>query len=217
MNTDQLIERLVADVRPVRRLLNPAERGALWMAVAAVSVAAGLTYFGIRRDIRTIWFDVGFVTRALLLLATMWLAVVAAFRMAVPGAETRVFARYWPVAGLGVVLALLTAEVVVTAIVADVGSPLRAVHCIQKVALVGLVPAVASILLVRRGWAAEPRWTLVLGMLASGAAGALTAEVSCPIHAPLHILLWHMLPVVVVAALGVVLGNVLLASAVRRP
>jgi hypothetical protein len=217
VNTDQLIERLVADVRPVRRLLDPTERAALWMAVALVSIAGGVAYFGVRRDIATIWFDVEFVGRGLLLVATMWLAVVSAFRMAVPGAERRAFARWWPIAALGVVLAVLAAEVIAAAIMGNAGSPLRAVHCIQKVALVGVVPAVVAVVLVRRAWAAEPKWTLVLGMLGSGAAGALTAELSCPIHAPLHILLWHMLPVVGVAALGVVLGNALIRRAVGRP
>lgn len=53
-------------------------------------------------------------------------------------------------------------------------------------------------------------------MLAAGAAGGITAEVACPLRAPLHIVLWHVLPVVGVAALGVVLGEIVLGRIRRR-
>jgi hypothetical protein len=210
VNTDRLIEQLVAELTPVRRLLDPTERAALWMALGLVSIAGGLAYFGVRRDIATIWLDPAFTTRLLLLAATMWLAVVTAFRMSVPGAEQRVFVRWWPVAGLGLALALVAADVAIAAMAGPLGSPMRAAHCIQKVTFVGLVPALVAIVLVRRAWAAEPRWTLVLGMVASGVAGAITAELSCPVRAPLHILLWHLLPIVVVVAAGVVVGSAIL-------
>lgn len=216
MKTDQLIERLVADLKPVARLMDPSERAALWTALALVSITGGLAYFGVRRDIRAVWLDPGFLARFALLTATMWLAVVSAFRMAVPGAEPRALVRWWPVAALGVALALLAADVIVAALVGSVGSPLRAAHCIQKVAFVGLAPALLAIALVRRGWAAEPRWTLVLGFLGAGAAGALTAELSCPLHAPLHILLWHLLPVPLFASLAVLFGSALAGARSAR-
>ena len=57
-------------------------------------------------------------------------------------------------------------------------------------------------------------------MLAAGAAGALTSELACPIKAPIHIMLWHVLPVALSAGIGAVVGSILLAWARnkrRRP
>jgi hypothetical protein len=48
-------------------------------------------------------------------------------------------------------------------------------------------------------------------VLAAGAAGALTSELACPIRTPVHILLWHVMPVVASAAIGAVAGIVLWA------
>ena len=66
MNTDQLIDRLVTDAAPVRRLLNPTERAALWTALALVAVALGVAWFGVRHDAATAWMEPGVVARVVL-------------------------------------------------------------------------------------------------------------------------------------------------------
>jgi hypothetical protein len=216
VNTDQLIERLVADVKPVRRLLDPLQRAALWVAVALVCVTLGLLHFGVRRDIATAWYDVSFLLRLALLASTMWLAVIAAFRLAVPGRDTRAWSRWWPIIGLSVLVALAAGEVVAGALVGEMGSPMRAWTCVRKVAFVGTLPAILAIVLIQRAQAIEPKWTALLGVLAAGAAGALTSELACPIRAPIHIMLWHVLPVALSAGIGVLAGSALLAWARRQ-
>ena len=216
MNTDQLIERLAADVTPVRRLLSPTERAALWTALALVSVALGVVYFGVRHDIATAWVNPGLLGRLALLATTMWLSVVSAFRLSVPGGETRAFARWWPLMLLGVLVAFSAAEVVAAWLVGDAGSPLRSWTCVRKVAFVGVVPAIVSVTLISRGYAIEPRWTALLGVLAAGAAGALTSELACPIQAPMHIMLWHIAPVVVSTAIGALVGTLVVERMLRR-
>jgi hypothetical protein len=73
---------------------------------------------------------------------------------------------------------------------------------VRKLAFVGAIPAVVSILLIQRGAALEPRWAAMLGVLAAGAAGALTSELACPIRLPMHVMLWHVLPVAAYAVVG---------------
>jgi hypothetical protein len=216
VNTDQLIERLASEVKPVRRLLDPTDRAALWTALALVAIAFGVSYFGVRADLATAWRQPGVFSRVALLAATMWLSIVTAFRLSVPGGETRALARWWPIAVLGVLTAISAGEVIAAWAVGDAGSPLRSWTCVRKVAFVGAIPAVVSIVLIARGLAIEARWTALLGVLAAGAAGALTSELACPIPAPLHIFLWHILPVVAAAAIGALVGSLLLEQLLRR-
>ena len=109
MNTDQLIERLASEAKPVRRLLNPTDRAALWTALALVAVALGVSYFGVRHDLATAWMQPGVAARVVLLVSTMWLSIVAAFRLSIPGGETRALARWWPIVALGVLTAISAA------------------------------------------------------------------------------------------------------------
>jgi hypothetical protein len=206
LRTDELIDRLVADAEPVRPLLSPARRAVLWSVVAGICVALGVLYFGLRRDAAEAWYSTGVVLRLVLLAATTWLAVVTAFRLSVPGDDLRAWSRWWPLALLGILVAVVSAEVVMGVVAGDPGSPLMAWRCVRKAAFVGAVPAILAIVLIHRASALEPRWTALLGVLAAGAAGALTSELACPIHAPIHILLWHVLPVAAFAAVGALLG-----------
>lgn len=215
LSTESLIERLVEDVRPIRRLFNPSQRAALWVAVALVSIALGLVRFGIRRDIADAVYNAGFLLRIGLLASTLWLGVVTAFRLAVPGYDSRAFARWWPLVALGALVGVTAAEVAATAMVGELGSPLRSWLCIRKVTFAGAIPALLSVFLIQRASTIEPFWTGLLGLMAAGAAGALTAEIACPIRAPLHIMLWHILPVVATTGLGVLVGSLLL-SRLRR-
>ena len=206
MRTEQLIDRLVADAEPVRPLLSPARRAVLWSVVAGICVTLGVLHFGLRRDAVEAWYSTGVVLRLVLLAATTWLAVVTAFRLSVPGEDLRAWSRWWPLALLGGLVAVVTAEVVMGVIAGEPTSPLRAWRCVRKAAFVGAVPAILAIVLIHRANALEPRWTALLGVLAAGASGALTSELACPIHAPIHILLWHVLPVAAFAAVGALLG-----------
>jgi hypothetical protein len=206
VKTDELIDRLVADAKPVRPLMSPSRRAALWAGAAGICVTLGVLHFGLRHDAGDAWHRAGVVLRILLLAATMWLAVVTAFRLSVPGHDLRAWSRWWPLGALAALVALVGAEVLAAALFSDMGSPLRSWMCVRKGALGGAAPAVLAMILIQRGAAIEPRWAALLGVLAAGAAGALTSEIACPIHAPLHILLWHILPVAASGVLGAILG-----------
>ena len=158
---------------------------------------------------REMWRSPMLLARLALLAATLWLAVTTAFRLAVPGGELRAWARWWPLVALGALVALSMAEVRDGAVTGTMGSPLRSWMCVRKVAFAGAVPAVLAIVLIQRAAPIEPRWTALLGVLAAGAAGALTSEMACSIQSPIHILLWHLLPIAVFALVGAVIGGLL--------
>ena len=100
LSTDRLVERLAAEVKPVRRLLDPTQRAALWVAVALVCVLLGVLHFGLRRDIASAWQNLGFLLRVALLVTTMWLAVVTSFKLSVPGRAEGAWTRWWPIVAL---------------------------------------------------------------------------------------------------------------------
>jgi hypothetical protein len=206
LRTEELIDSLVATAEPATPFLSPVRRALLWCVVAAVCVSLGVMHFGVRGDEMSAWYRLGFTLRLILLVSTMWLAVVAAFRLSVPGYDLRAWARWWPVVTLALLVLMVTADVLVEAAAGQLGSPMRAWQCVRKMSFVGAVPAVVAIFLIQRAQAMEPRWALLLGVLAAGAAGAITSEIACPIHAPMHVLLWHVMPVALSAVLGAALG-----------
>lgn len=202
METNDLINGLVADLRPVRRLASPTSRAANWLAVAMVGVLIGLTHFGVRRDIVETSRSLAFLLRVSLLGATVWLAILTCLRLSVPAGESRAWARWWPIVAIGSVLAVGAGELVYALLLGDAGSPFRSWTCVRKVAFAGAIPAAGAMLMMRRSAALEPQWTAMLGLLAAGAAGGLTAELACPIDEPMHMFVWHLVPAAVLAVVG---------------
>jgi hypothetical protein len=208
VNTDQLIEKLAGEVTPISRRLSPAQRAMLWSAAALVCVALGLSQFGVRRDLAAAWYTSDLLLRVVLLASTAWLAVLTAFRLSVPGEDTRAWSRLWPLTTLLLLVAVGTSEVFYAAAVGNAGPALGGWSCARKAAFTGTVPAVLAIVLILRAAPLEPLWTAMLGVLAAGAAGALASELHCPSRAPMHVLLWHILPVALSAAVGLAVGSV---------
>jgi hypothetical protein len=201
-NTDQLIDRLVAEASPVRRLVDPRRRAALWTALALVCIGLGVAYYGVRRDVAGVMSFVPFLVRVALLAATMWLSVVAALRLSIPGEDQRAWTRWWPLLFLGALISIVAAELVIVSLVGEAGSPLRGWTCVRKLTFAGVVPACGALILIRRAAPLDPVWAALLGLVAAGAAGALTSEFACPVLLPMHVMLWHVLPIAVYAALG---------------
>ena len=208
MTTDDLISRLVEDMRPVRRLVSPRTRAAHWLATAVVGVLIGLLYFGVRRDLADASRSAIFLARVVLLGATAWLAIVTCMRLSVPGADERAWRRWWPLVAVGSVLAIGAGELVYAMLLGDAGSPFRSWTCVRKVGVAGALPAIAVVVMIRQGVSLEPRWTAMVGMLAAAASGALTAELACPITQPMHTFVWHLVPTVVLAGVGLLAGEV---------
>jgi len=82
--TDQLIERLAASVRPVRRLRPPLRRAALWLlavaAIASAAIAAFADWHGFAQRAQ----DPRLINEMIGTLATGIAAVVAAFHLSLP-------------------------------------------------------------------------------------------------------------------------------------
>jgi hypothetical protein len=202
VKTDDLIAQLVTELRPVRRLVSPTSRAAQWLAVAIVGALIGLMYFGVRGDLGEASRSLAFLARVALLVSTVWLAIVTCMRLLVPGGEARAWRRWWPLVAIGSVLGIGVGELVYAAWLGDAGSPFRSWTCVRKVAVAGALPAVGAIVLISRGAVLEPRWIVMLGLLASGATGGLTAELACPIDEPMHTFLWHLVPPLLLALVG---------------
>jgi hypothetical protein len=211
VQTDELIRKLVADARPVRRLSPWSLRAALWLLVALVSAAIVVLWFGARRDLASVVSTPAFAFEELMLLAITVTAAAGALLLSVPGEERSALVRWLPVTAAVAVLFWVGGELVFAA--ATGGATGRfgpAWHCVGRTISVGLVPGVVLLLMVRGAAPLRAAWAGLLALLATSAVGVLGTNIICPNDRPLHVLLWHVLPMTVIAAAGGALGGWLL-------
>jgi hypothetical protein len=207
MDTDELIERLAADLKPVRPLRPPWVRTALWTAIALPYVAAVVWGKLTMVDPVQAANDTRFMIEQAATFATAFTAAIAAFRSAVPGFDRRILLL--PVAPLGLWLASVGQGCIQDwlRLGAD-GLTIRPDwDCLPMAAIIGIVPAAAIIVMLRRAAPLYPRLTLALAALAVASIANFGLQFAHVRDASIMVLVWHMGAAAVLAALGGWLGR----------
>lgn len=211
MHTDELIQRLAADAPPVRRLRPLAWRLAGWAVVAAASLGVVMMVLGVRRELGELAASTDFAVQSALLILTALSGAVGALIVSIPGAERTSLVRWLPVAA-GIAYVMWSAGDL--AMAAATGAPTGQIApgwtCVIETASVAALPAIALFVMMRRAAPLRAAWAGLLAVLATAAVGALGANVICPNDRPVHMLLWHVAPLMVFAGVGAALGTWLL-------
>jgi len=207
VRTDDLIRELAADGRPVRRLAPWLRRAALWTLVAVACAVGVIGSLGTRRDIAQVMWRGPYIFEALLLIVTALSAAGGALIVSVPGAERSKLVRWLPVvAGGGALLWVAGELAVVVAAGEQTGRIGPSWWCIQRTLIVGLVPGILLFAMVGRGAPLRAAWAGLLALLATSALGVLGTNIMCSVDRPVHVLLWHVGPMALLAAAGAFIG-----------
>src|SRR3546814_3041833 len=176
METVDLIQRLATSVRPVRPLPPPWLRTTHWLAVALSSMAIVVMLMSPREDLVEKLSEARFLVEQAAAVATAVTAAIAAFCLIVPGRSRRLaLLPLFPLAmwlgslGLGCMQSWL-----------QFGTEAWQVYpdwvCFPAIAMVGAVPALTMVIMLRRGAPMAPRMTVALGALAAAAVGNRSEE-----------------------------------------
>jgi hypothetical protein len=206
---EELIRELADDLAPSPRLASARRAALAWLGacvafVALVTVATGPVRPGALRQIVA---EPGFGLTVLLGLAAGAAAIFALMRLRIPGLASGL-------RGAAPALALLVAWFGLQlagwlAGLAPASKLGARPGCIFQVVLFALPPLAAALFLARRAAPLERAWTGLLAGVAAGALGALAMELAC-MRDPLHALVAHLSPILLVALAGALLGRLVL-------
>lgn len=194
-----LIDQLVEDGRPVRRLWSPAARLAVWLGLLAVAVGGLVLRFG--------WpFAAGAARAPSLAWEVLAAAVVAglwaalALRAAVPGREPP-RAAIVAAGSLTLTPALFWLDRQSAQLDASVSTFINTgVPCAVVTVVFSLLACAPLLWAVRRGAPLAPQRAAALVGGAGFLTGYLLMRFFCSVDDPAHLLAWHALPVPIGAA-----------------
>lgn len=191
MDTDRLIAELAGRAEPVRHLRPPWIRTALWLALAVPPLVAVIAVHGLDVDLATALADRRFVIEQVATLATALTAAIAALASTVPGSSRK---WYWlPLVPFAVWLTTVGAGCVADwRTLGPAALNLRLdTACLLPAVLIGIVPAVTMVTMVRRGAPLSPRLTLVLAALATAGIVNFSLRFFHIGDVSLMVLVWH--------------------------
>ncbi len=208
MRTDDLIEALSKDAgnvaQSVERRFGLFEAGGF-----AVAAALFLATLGPRADLAQAMLSPWFLLKVAFVALLVVLLLPLAVALARPGARVS-FGRI-AIAGAALLLAIV-ADLVLHGR-ADwqarmVGT--NAMLCLTFIPVLALAPLIAALRALRHGAPVRPAMTGFTAGLLSGAIGATLYAFHCSDDSPLFVALWYSLAIAGVAALGAVLGRLML-------
>ena len=186
-----------------------------WSAAAALVMVVAIVMIGPRGDLTAALGQPAFLGSLVALLLTLASGAAAAFVLSVPGAERSPAPRVLPVLTAAAWAAIW---LVVWSTAGEPAGP-RTAACHRACAIQLVVCALATgwllLAMIARAAPLRPVWTAVVAGLASMAAGAMVAQVFCPIDDPRHQLAGHVLVALVVASVGVLVGRAALRASSR--
>jgi hypothetical protein len=210
MDTDEFIKRLAADLQPVRPLRPPWARAVLWLGIALPYVAAVVWGKLMMIDAAQIGADARFMVEQAATLATALTAAIAAFCSVIPGFDRRVLLV--PLAPLGLWLASVGQGCVQDwlRLGAD-GLTIRPDwDCLPPATVIGIVPAIVLVIMLRRGAPLRPRVTLALAALAVASVANFGLQFAHARDVSIMVLVWHLGAAAALSALGGSLGELVL-------
>lgn len=211
VGTDELIRRLAADAGPVRRIAPVPVRLAVWTALTLVAATVAVWWFGVRGDYAAALWTATFQVKSALLIVTAISAAAGALLVSVPGAERSGAVRWLPLTAIVALLLWLAGELTTAAAAGTVNWRIGAAWgCAAQVMAIGLVPGATLFVMVRRAAPLRAAWAGALALVAMGAVGAFGTSVVCPSDRSMHVLVWHVLPLIGVGAVGAAAGYVFL-------
>jgi hypothetical protein len=206
MRSEDLIQGLAAELRPVRPARHPATATALWVGVAAAVILAAVLVSGPRPDL-VARLATGFdLLQILTAAATGVLAAFAAFQLALPERDARwallpipAAAAWLATMGLGCLqdLARLGPE----ALRIGVSLP-----CLVFIAGLGVPLTVAMLWLARHAAWLRACPVAALGGLSAAALASVGLSLIHHLDAAMMVLVWHGVSVLVVAGVASLLG-----------
>lgn len=169
MDTERLIDALEADLRPVEPLPTPWRRLVSWLAISLPAVALVALAAGFRPDLADKLAEPSFLAQQIAMLATVVLAGWAAMSAVVPGTRKLVF--WVPAIALAGWIATMGQQcwqdwIQLGVASLKIGFDLK---CIPGIAMAGIVPIVAMIVMLRKGAPYNSLTAVWWGTLASAA------------------------------------------------
>jgi hypothetical protein len=192
MQTERLIERLTAELTPVRRISGPLTRLAWWLLVSVPAAGLVAWAFGLRPDLAARLADRSFLLEEGAALLT---AVVGIYAALCAGLPDQPGWKVWlPMAPMALWLGLLGRQCVdvFLRLGPDGLSITSDAMCLPAIILGGLVPAIVIVVMLRRSGKFRTTHACLCGALGAAALSAAALRLYHREDAAVMVIVWQL-------------------------
>lgn len=205
---EQLVETLAGEAGRVRPMPHPLRLSLVWIAAAAVYLAAALALSGLRPDLLRKFHDPWFVAELVCLLGIFLATTVSAALLVFPDLHQKrrlAWSPAWLFAAFPVFLYLSW-----HADNPPAPLPVHSYECTLDIALFMLLPAAWTLYAMRNSASTHYRLAGAIALLSAFTVGSLWLRLHEGNDSVVHVIQWHYLPMLGLGLIGLWLGRLLL-------
>lgn len=209
MKTETLIGRLTAELTPVHRIARPAARLAWWLLISMPAIAAVVWAFGLRPDLGDRLADRAFLIEEAAALLT---ALVGSYAALCAGLPDQPAWKVWlPMAPMALWIGVLGQQCLdVFLRLGPEGLQVTSdAMCLPAIALGGLVPAIAIVVMLRRSGKFRTTHACLCGALGAAALGAAALRLYHTEDAAIMVIVWQLGSVALFSLVAGAIGRML--------
>lgn len=208
MDTNQLIAQLSSEAPTKKPMANPMRRAAKWLFGLTVYGALLFGLIDLRTDITQKLESVPFLLELGLLLSIILTSTLSAATLSFPDHYQKPALAKLP----GVFFILFIALMVYQWLAAPAIPPMAMAECMCTlfITIYAFLPAVWLFFMMRDATSTQPAMAGTVVVLSAFSFGALMLRLSEPNDSIMHFIVFHYLPMLAAAMVGVVLGRKLL-------
>jgi len=206
---EKLIDDLVIDLKPVKRLLKPSTRASLWLVFCILVSIFLVSITGTYRD----GFQADLISSPRFLIETISgflsgiVAAYYAFELVVPNQRWSKHKKLLSILPF-LIFILLSLYSIFNPALPPSWSGWRQ-GCERDILLYGSIPMLLFFILANKAAPTEKEWTGILIGISAMAPSAALMQLAC-MYNPWHFLGFHVAPVILIALIGARLGKMLL-------
>lgn len=207
-NIDELVDSLAREAAPVKPAPHPLALSLRWMGGAAVYLALSLWVSGLQPDLmqkfHRPWFAAEIACLVLIFASTSLSAAVLAF----PDLHQMKKVALAPAALFAAFVAIIFFAWRADSPPAPL--PVHSIECTLSITLFSVLPAVWTILSIRKFASTHYRWAGSVALLHAFSVGALWLRLHEVNDSVIHVIQWHYLPMLGIGLVGLWLGKAFL-------
>ncbi len=207
--TEELITQLSNEAHPIKPIKTPAFwTGCLFFVLIIYAIILQMN-IGLRSDIAVQFVRPLFAIEIVLMVVLCLASNVAAVLTIYPDFYQKSFLVKIPYLIFVIILCFFISQLFMEndPLMLMPNAQSHKVECLIFVAIASIVPAVLIFIILCRGATISPFYAGSLTVLSSSSLGYLILRLQEPNDLISHILVWHYLPIIIFAALGVVIGR----------
>jgi len=211
MNTEDLIQKLVNE-GPQKPMPHPMQQTMIWLLGMLTYLLLFSLYSGFRSDISEKLSELSYIFEMILLLGLGITAALSAFCLSRPDGHQMPWLKYVPFGFLLVwtmtAFSGSTEQISLQNLVHSMS--LSQFDCPLYIILFSVPPGIALFFLVRMGVTTQCYWAGSMATLSVTTFGYLLMRLIEGNDNPIHLIVWHALPIMIICLIGMVFGKILL-------